>query len=79
MPKHPPTQPANADLTQPKHKFGIGQIVRVVAGSTMDRSAAQGTYKIVGQLPGDGSEFSYRVKSTSEPHERVVRESQLTR
>lgn len=79
MPKHPPKQSGHPDIAQPKHKYGIGQIVRVVAGSTMDRSAAQGTYKVVGQLPGDGNEFSYRVKSTSEPHERVVRESQLTR
>jgi hypothetical protein len=78
MPKHPPRHPVAEDRSQPKHKFGIGQVVRLVAGP-FERTAASGSYKIVGQLPGDGSEFSYRVKSTSEPHERVVRESQLTR
>lgn len=60
------------------HKFGIGTIVRLVAGP-FDRSAAPGSYKIVAQLPGVDTEVSYRIKSTSEPHERVVRESQLTR
>ena len=29
------------------------------------------------QLPGCGGEFEYRIKSVNEPHERVVRESEL--
>jgi hypothetical protein len=42
------------------------------------RSAAEGDYKIVRQLPDDGGELQYRVKSVREPHERVVKESELT-
>lgn len=63
---------------EPKHKYGIGTIVHLVAGP-MERSAARGSYKIVAQLPGNGIEFSYRIKSVNEPHERVAVESQLSR
>ena len=31
------------------------------------------------QLSHDGREFEYRIKSASEEHERVVRESELTK
>ena len=62
---------------EPKHKFSVGQSVRLVPRPF--EPAAQGSYKVVRQLPGEAGEFGYRVKSTSEPHERVVRESQLTR
>jgi hypothetical protein len=31
------------------------------------------------QLPHNGREFEYRIKSANEEHERVVGESQLTR
>jgi len=30
-------------------------------------------------LPHNGSEFEYRIKSASEEHERVARESEMTR
>jgi len=30
-------------------------------------------------LPHNGHEFEYRIKSASEEHERVARESELTR
>jgi hypothetical protein len=35
--------------------------------------------RIVSQLPDDGGELQYRVKSVREPHERVVKESGLTK
>jgi hypothetical protein len=31
------------------------------------------------QLPHDGCEFEYRIKSANEEHERVAREDELTR
>jgi len=31
------------------------------------------------QLPHNGHEFEYRIKSVNEPHERVARESELTK
>lgn len=77
MPRHPPTQANRGNHTTPKHRFAVGEMVRV-ASRPLERPA-EGRYKIISQLPGDSGEFSYRVKNTSEPHERVVRESQLTR
>jgi hypothetical protein len=36
-----------------------------------------GAYVITKSLPERDGEFEYRIKSVNEPHERVVRESQL--
>ncbi len=52
-----------------------GQAVRLYRSP--NRSAAAGEYKIVRALPDSGGEREYRIKSLSEPHERVVRESEL--
>src|SRR5882672_9858641 len=62
-----------ADMT---HKFQSGQTVRL-SRSLSYRSAANGDYKVVRQLPDGGGELQYRIKSVSEPHERVVKESDL--
>ena len=40
---------------------------------------ASGAYEVTKQLPHNGREFEYRIKSASEEHERVVRESELTK
>jgi hypothetical protein len=64
-----------ADMTR---YFRPGQTVRLSRGFPY-RSAAEGDYKIVSQLPDDGGELQYRVKSVREPHERVVKESELTK
>jgi hypothetical protein len=37
-----------------------------------------GSYEITKRLPAIGGELEYRTKSAHEPHERVVRESELT-
>jgi hypothetical protein len=58
--------------------FRPGQTVRLLRGFP-HRSVADGDYKIVSQLPDDGRESQYRVKSMREPHERVVKESELTK
>ena len=58
------------------HKFRVGQKVRLVA-TFFGRFAPGGDYKIVRQLPDAYGEFSYRIKSADEPHERVAKESQL--
>ena len=34
-----------------------------------------GVYEVTKQLPHNGREFEYRIKSVNEPHERVARES----
>jgi hypothetical protein len=41
------------------------------------KSAADGEYKIVRQLPENGGEQQYCIKSVREPHERVVKASDL--
>jgi hypothetical protein len=38
-----------------------------------------GVYEITKQLPENRGEFEYRVKSVNELHERVARESELTK
>jgi hypothetical protein len=45
----------------------------------VSRNVAGGAYEVAKQLPHNGSEFEYRIKSANEEHERVVRESELTR
>jgi hypothetical protein len=64
-----------ADMTQ---QFKSGQTVHL-RRSLIHRSAADGDYKIVRQLPDSegGGELQYRIKSVREPHERVVKESDL--
>jgi len=59
-------------------KFKAGQRVTLAANPT-NRRAASGGYVITRQLPERGGEFEYRIKSVSEPHERVARESELAR
>jgi hypothetical protein len=60
-----------------KHQFRAGQTVRLLRNPL--RSAAAGEFKVVRTLPDDGGETQYRVKSVREPHERVVKESDLSR
>jgi hypothetical protein len=57
------------------HRFHSGQTVRLVRSSL--RSAADGEFKIVRPQPDDGGEAQYRIKSVREPHERIVKESDL--
>jgi hypothetical protein len=59
------------------HKFKIGEIVMV--RPAVNRNVPGGVYNVTKQLPHNGSEFEYRIKSASEEHERVARESELTR
>ena len=60
------------------HKFKIGQTVHYTSGP-YGRGTASGIYKIISLLPPEGDDRQYRIKSASEPHERVVKESQLAR
>jgi hypothetical protein len=61
----------------PRHKFHIGEIVEL--SRTMLRSASGGVYKITKRLPESAGEYEYWVKSINEQHERVVRESELSK
>jgi hypothetical protein len=59
------------------HKFQVGESVYVIRA--ISRNVPGGAYEVTKQLPHNGREFEYRVKSASEEHERVMRESELTK
>jgi hypothetical protein len=59
------------------HKFHLDEIVHINASPV--RNIAGGAYIVTKQLPERDGEFEYRVKSVTEPHERVVQESDLVR
>jgi hypothetical protein len=59
----------------PAYQFRVGQKVQLVA--TFERYTRGGDYEIVRQLPAVKGEFYYRIKGVHEPHDRVVRESEL--
>jgi hypothetical protein len=59
-----------------KHKFPVGSTVYFTA-SNVSRPAATGTYEVIRQLPSEGDDCQYRIKSSTEAFERVARESQL--
>jgi hypothetical protein len=57
------------------NQFRPGETVRLVRSSL--RFAAGGDFKVIRPLPDNGGETQYRIKSMSEPHDRVVKESEL--
>jgi hypothetical protein len=59
------------------HKFRIGQ--RVQLAPAISRNVIGGSYEVTKKLPENRGEFEYWIKSMNEPHERVVRESELQR
>jgi hypothetical protein len=61
----------------PSHKFHVGESVTVLPAIT--RNVPGGVYEVTKQLPHNGREFEYRIKSANEAHERVARESELTK
>jgi hypothetical protein len=56
------------------HKFKVGDTV-FLEGSL---NVPSGAYVIIRQLPERNGEFEYQIKSAREPHNRVVRETQLS-
>ncbi|MGH6674326.1 MAG: hypothetical protein ACRECV_20450 [Xanthobacteraceae bacterium] len=62
----------------PEHKFKVGQSVSFTSGP-FGRGGTNGVYTVTLLLPPEGDDFQYRIKNANEPHERVVKESQLDR
>ena len=58
------------------YKFKVGDIVAI--NPTISRFVPGGVFEVVKQLPGN-DEPEYRIKSANELHERMVRESELTK
>ncbi len=62
------------------HKFKIGQLVYFhPKKSNSAAGAPSGPYQITRRLPAVDGEFQYAIKSAYEDHERIARESELTR
>ena len=59
----------------PIYKFQIGQTVFIVP--SLFRGSPAGTYIVTKKLPDRDGELEYSVKSTDEPYDRVVGESEL--
>ena len=59
------------------HKFKVGQSVSFTSGP-FGRRGANEIYKITHLLPSESDDCQYRIKNADEPHERVVKESQLS-
>ena len=59
-----------------EHKFKIGQKIGL-ANFLKSGSVAPGEYQVVGYRPDQDGEPSYRIKSSLERHDRIVRESEL--
>ena len=76
----PPVQPAPIIIEEPvmSHKYQVGEMVYFTSPS-FGRAAATGSYTVVKQLPSDGEDHQYRIKSPGEAFERVAKESQLDR
>ena len=72
-----PLVPPPASTPEAVHKFKLGRSV-ILQSTTFNRDAARGAYEVMAQLPERDGQFEYRIKSRGEPHERVVKESDLS-
>lgn len=59
-----------------QHKFRIGQEVYFQPGK-LGMPASASRYKVLRQLPTEGGERKYRIKTAAEQFERVARESEI--
>jgi len=61
------------------HKYKIGQRVHYTSNTLRRFGGVEGIgdFQIVKLLPADGGDLQYRIKSATEPYERVAKESQL--
>ncbi|MDY0881434.1 hypothetical protein ACFPL7_17735 [Dongia soli] len=59
------------------HKFKIGQTV-IFTPNMNHASTSRGSYQIVRLLPSETADCQYRIKSSKDGQERVVRESELS-
>ena len=68
-----------AELGNPMaYKFHVGETVTMTPATS--RNVPGGVYEVVKHLPDNNcGESQYRIKSAREPHERVARESELTK
>jgi hypothetical protein len=58
------------------HLYRIGELVTLDSRAGYSVKAAT-NFTVIARLPPVGTDFQYRIKSVSEPYERVVLEHQL--
>jgi hypothetical protein len=68
---------AKHEFPMPSHKFHVGETVTLVR--SISRTVAGGIYQVTKQLPHNGLDFEYHIKSANEQHQRLARESELTK
>jgi len=61
----------------PSHKFHIGD--SVMLKPAISRNVAGVVYEVIKQLPHNGREYEYRIKSANEEYERIAGERELTK
>ena len=61
----------------PLHKFHIGESVTLIP--SIRQNVPGGIYQVIKQLPHNGLEFEYHIKSATEQHQRAARESELAK
>ena len=61
--------------TVPTHKFHLGQAVEFKPPRGI--FAPRGPYVVTAKLPDRDGAFEYRIRSVSETHERLARETEL--
>ena len=61
------------------HKFKQGDLVRLGLRQKFPTNAPRGPYEVVRLLPADDGVPLYRIKSKDENHERVAKETELSR
>jgi hypothetical protein len=60
------------------YRFKVGQTVNYTPGF-IGSVKGDAVFKIMRLLPAEDEELQYRIRSASEPYERVAKESQLSR
>ena len=65
------------DLAMPPHKFQIGETVTLIP--SISRNVAGGIYEVLRQLPHNGRDFEYPLKSAYAEHQRVAGERELAK
>ena len=68
---------AKHESPMPSHKFQVGETVTLVR--SISRNVAGGIYEVVRQLPHNGRDFEYHIKSANEQHQRVAGERELAK
>jgi hypothetical protein len=71
-----PSQRRSDGGAMPTHKFKIGQTVFLSPSPSLNIPG--GAYIVTRKLPERDGEYVYQVKSANEPHQRIVRESEIS-